>query len=369
MKRAGRKWMGAGHSVSKGVAMSVRAMLGTMLIALAAPESIQAQETKVSAPPKVSASRSEGNQEAAARAVDRLVEQLQRHPVQPRPAADRRSPDRYAIYLMDVVKGETRLIVDEPAPGLVRCGSPAWSNDGRRILFDATPGKDFSLSRLQSVKLGEGEPSVADFGAGNCPTFAPADDRIAFLSNADGAENGVWLMKADGSERSPLGDYGIPKWSPDGRQMMIVAFSEPRRVTIMDAKPEKSGVVTFPDFRIHSIPSWAGPGMIVAVTGAEVGDQVSLIDVIAPTQSRVKEVLWRRANGPDVTPTYPIYSAVGRRYVFVGGDAKGMLLYTIPQGKGDPTKPVGKQQGFDSIVNLAFSPDGRYVLYSAHGRD
>ncbi len=270
---------------------------------------------------------------------------------------------------MDVVKGEATLIADEPAPGLVRCGSAAWSNDGRRILFDATPAKDFSLSRLQSIELGEGGTSLADFGAGNCPTFSPADDRIAYLSNANGAENGVWLMKADGSERRPLGDYGIPKWSPDGRQMMIIAFGEPRRVTIMDANPEKSGVVTFPEFRIHSIPSWAGPGMIVTVIGAEVGDQVALIDVGNPAQSRVKEVLWRRANGPDVTPTYPIYSAVGRLYVFVGGDAKGMSLYAIHQGKGLAAKPLGKQEGLDSIVNLAFSPDGRYVLYSAHSRD
>ena len=271
--------------------------------------------------------------------------------------------------MMDVVKGEATLIADQPAPDLVRCGSPVWSHDGRRILFDATPGTQWGLSRLRLIELGKGRPTVTDFGAGNCPTFAPADDRIAFLSNADGAQNGVYLMKADGSERRLLGDYGIPKWSPDGRQMMIVGFGDVRQVTLMDVKPEKSGVVSIPDFRIYSVPSWAGNAMIVAVFGANEGDQVALIDVSDPDQPKVKDVLWRRANGPDVTPTYPIYSAISRNCVFVGGQAKGMSLYSVQQGKGLPAKPLGIQEGHDLIVNLAFSPDGRYVLYSGHSRD
>jgi hypothetical protein len=352
--------------------MSVRAMLVTipgLLIALAASVSIGAQEPGAPAPPKGSASKPGGTQEAPAKAVDRLVEQLKRQAVPPRPRPDRFAEDRFAIYLMDVASGESTLVADEPAPGLVRCGSPAWSHDGRRILFDATPGKDFSLSRLEAIELGRDRPAVTDFGAGNCPTFAPGDDRIAFLSNANGVQNGIWLMKADGSDRSMLGDYGIPRWSPDHRQMMIVAFGEPRRVTIMDANPEKSGVVTLPDSRIQSIPSWAGNGLIVAVIVGNAGDRVALIDVSTPAQPMVKEVLWRRANGPDVTPTYPIYSAVSGRCLFIGGDAKGMSFYKVQPKKGLPAKPLGKPEGYDSIVNLSFSPDGRYVLYSGHRRD
>jgi Flp pilus assembly protein CpaB len=134
---------------------------------------------------------------------------LERQAVQPRPEPERSAPDRFAIYLMDVASGEATLVADQPAPGLLRCGSPVWSHDGRRILFDATPGANFRLSRLESIDLGQGRPTVTDFGAGNCPTFSPADDRIAFLSNADGVQNGVWLMKADGSGRRPLGGYAF----------------------------------------------------------------------------------------------------------------------------------------------------------------
>jgi Tol biopolymer transport system component len=158
-------------------------------------------------------------------------------------------------------------------------------------------------------------------------------------------------------------------WSPDGQQLMIMSFESPRQVTLMDANPDKSGVLQLPDHQIYSDPSWAGKGTIVAVIGLSEGDTVALIDVSDPPQARVKEVLWRKANGPDVTPSYPIYSATTRRCIFVGGGAKGMALYSVQQGKAEPAKPMGLE-GYDpQIANLADSPDGRYVLYSVRGPD
>jgi hypothetical protein len=223
---------------------------------------------------------------------------------------------------------------------------------------------------LKSIDLVEGRPIVTDLGTGNCPTFSPADDRIAFLSNADGAERGVWLMKADGSERRQLGDYGKPIWSPDGRELMIMSFTNPRQVTVMDANPNKSGMLQLPDQKIFSDPSWVGEKAIVAVIGRTEGDTVAVVGISEPGQAEVvKKVLWRRADGPDVEPSYPIYSATNGRCIFVGGEAKGMALYSVEDGKAGPAKRLGPE-GYDpNIYNLAYSPDGRYVLYSVRGPD
>ena len=254
--------------------MSARAVIRTvsgLSIVLATSGSMKAQEPKASGAPKATASKSSTAQETPAQAVARLVEQLKRHPVQPKEA-----PDRVGLYLMDVSNGEVTLIADQPAPGLTHCGSPVWSHDGRRILFDATPGTQWSLTRLESIDLGEGRPTVTDLGTGNCPTFSPADDRIAFLSNADGGQNGVWLMKADGSDRRLSASYGKPMWSPAGRQLMIISFEDPPQVTLMDANPDKSGVLRLPGQQIYSNPSWAGEGTIVAVIGPTEGDTVAL---------------------------------------------------------------------------------------------
>jgi Tol biopolymer transport system component len=355
-----------GDFIRRKSTMSARAVImtgsGWLLIVLAASGSMQAQEPKTSAIPKATSSKANTAQETPAQAVARLVEQLKRHPVQPKAA-----PDRVGLYLMDVTNGEVTLIADQPAPGLTQCGSSVWSHDGRRILFDATPGTQWSLTRLQAIDLGKVRPTVTDLGAGNCPTFSRDDDRIAFLSNADGVESGVWLMKADGSDRRLLGAYGRPKWSPAGRQLMVISFDVPRQVTLMDANPEKSGALQLADQKIHSNPSWAGEETIVAAIGPTEGDTIALIDVSEPPHAKVKEILWRRATGPNAKPSDPVYSATTGRCIFVGEDANGTKLYSVQQGKAEPAKPLGLA-GYDpQITGLAYSPDGRYILYSAHG--
>ena len=55
------------------------------------------------------------------------------------PHGPRRPRTGSRLHLIDVETGEVTLIADEPSEGLVRIGSPSWSHDGRRILFDAMP--------------------------------------------------------------------------------------------------------------------------------------------------------------------------------------------------------------------------------------
>jgi hypothetical protein len=339
--------------------MSVKAMIGAvsvLSIATIASGPSRAQERE--------AEKTSTRPAGPAEAVGRLVEQLKRRPVPPKPA-----PLRFGLHLMDLNSGEVTLIADQPAPGLTYCGSPAWSHDGRRILYDATPGNQWVVSRLESIELVEGRLSVTDLGTGNCPTFSPADDRIAFLSNAEGVPSGIWLMNADGSGRRHLGDYGIPKWSPDGRHMMIITFGEPRQLTIMDADPEKSGIVSLAGAQIYSIPTWADDGTIVAIIGATAGDQIALVDVRAPARARVKQMLWKRADDRDPKPTCPVYSTAARRCLFSGADAKGASLYSIQPGEGARPKPMGQQPPRRTIVDLALSPDGRYALFAARDKD
>ena len=157
--------MAEDNSVRGNSTVSARAMLGSVFglsIGLAASAWIMAQDPKASGAPKATASKSRTAQETPGQAVARLVEQLKRHPVHPKEA-----PDRFGLYLMDVSNGEVTLIADQPGPGLTHCGTRVWSHDGRRILFDATPGTQWSLTRLESIDLGEGRPTVTDLGAGN----------------------------------------------------------------------------------------------------------------------------------------------------------------------------------------------------------
>jgi Tol biopolymer transport system component len=270
--------------------------------------------------------------------------------------------------MIDVTNGEVTLIADQPDPGLIRCGSAEWSHDGRRIIFDAMPMNQVPLTHLKVIELVEGRLTMSDLGTGNCPSFSPGDDRIVFLNNSsvDGAELGVWLMGADGTGRRLLGDYGRPKWSPDSRQFMIVSFGKPRQVTLMDVRPEKSGPLELSGQNLYWEPSWADAETIVASIGSGPADTIALLDVTDPRQVIIKEVLWKKGKGLDVTPYHPLYSANRRRCVFVGVEPQGMALYSFQHGQSGPPRRL-EPEGFDNLIqDLAASPDGRYVLFASN---
>ena len=324
------------------------------------------------APAEATAASRKAGEDAPGKAVARLVEQLRRHPARPSATAG-----QVGLYLIDAEGGAATLIANEPDPRVNQCGSPSWSHDGRRIVFDATPGiavgnADFTRSHLKSIELDGDRLSVKDLGPGNCPDFSPADDRIVFLLNPGAMPNataGVWLMQADSSGRRLLGSYGRPRWSPESRQFSIISFSNPAEVTIMDARPERSGVLNIVGHQVFSVPSWAGEGTLVAVigAGAATGDTIALIDVTDPTRGKVKEVLWKRGKALVVTPFCPAYSPATRRCVFVGKtEGKGRALYAFRHGKPDPPRRLEAGDRFDNLIlGTTFSPDGRYVVISS----
>ena len=332
--------------------------LATVLVACM---TAQAQAPVPPRPDGEAVSKSPISADGPARAVSQLVEQLERHPARPSTVRDRTG----GLFLLDIAKGRATPIADEPDPGVAYCGSPAWSSDGRRILFDAMTADQVALSHIKMIEVVEGRLTVKDLGIGNCPTFSPDDRRIAFLFNP-GPQAGVWVMLPDGSQRETLGSYGRPRWSPYGYQMMMTSFSSPCSVTIMDANPEKSGRLQVPGTRIYSVPTWADDRTLVAVIGSE--DTIALIDTSIPAAGRIKEVLWKKGKGFDVTPAYPSYSPSRREYVFVGEGPKGMAMYSFRKGQTEPPRRLEPDR-FDKLLrDPTFSPDGRYLLFTSDRR-
>ena len=141
----------------------IKALLGLSIV-LAASGPMQAQGPNPAQAPRAAErlhlKRGEPTPE---KAVSLLVEQLRRHPAKPTVAAD-----RLGLYLIDVATGEVTLIADQPDPGFTQCGSPAWSHDGRRILYDATPGTQYNLTHLKGsswskvrLVMTESDPATA----------------------------------------------------------------------------------------------------------------------------------------------------------------------------------------------------------------
>ncbi len=172
-------------------------------------------------------------------------------------------------------------------------------------------------------------------------------------------------MKADGSARTPLGvrGAGIPKWSPDGRRLLVSAFVSPVSLEIVDlAGPAGPTVepIMLNGTVFYSVPSWAGDdNTMVAVVKVGGSVDVALIDVSNPGKAVFKRSLWKKGGG--VSPAYPVYHPGTGQCVFAGRERDGTVLYSFCVGEEprriDPKGCRGK------IASLAFSPDGRYVLF------
>jgi hypothetical protein len=137
---------------------------------------------------------------------------------------------------------------------------------------------------------------------------------------------------------------------------------------LKDVSLEKSRPLKIEGYNVFWEPSWAENETVVAAIGTDSPDAIALIDVSEHSYAKIKEILWRKGDGPDVQPFYPLYSVATRRCVFVGLEPKGKALYSFRHGQPDPPRRL-ELEGHDNLLqDLASSPDGRYVLFTSDRR-
>ena len=136
---------------------------------------------------------------------------------------------------------------------------------------------------------------------------------------------------------------------------------------LIDIEKSESRHVEISDYSVFGWPSWADVQILAAIVGSEgTGDTVALIDVGEPEKAKIKEVLWKAGQDDDMKPLWPVYSPGTRRCVFVGVKPQGMAIYSVEKGQLGHAKRI-EPQGLDrQIGGLAFSPDGRYLLFCSN---
>ncbi len=279
-----------------------------------------------------------------------------------RPMADIKEQGLLNVFAIDVARGDVTLVANSPQPELNYCGTPCWSHDGARIYFDATPNQSWSRTRLLVVDLLKMTADPTDLGAGNCPSPSPDGKRIAFQLNT--GAGGIWVMDADGTNRRRLGGSGIPKWSPDGKKLLVTGFSSDRKLSLVDAETGEVEPISLAGHKFYSQTSWGGdPDSILSVVVSDRGTGIALVDISTPSAAKIKRVLWRRGEDLNVAPACPVYSTKTHRCVFTGRAKTGTALYILRTDKDEPAKRLEPEIEDNKIASLAFSPDGRYVLF------
>jgi Tol biopolymer transport system component len=272
-----------------------------------------------------------------------------------------------ALYVFDLEEETVTQITAEPLEGLRRCGASDWSPDGKRIVFDATPGTRYDQTRIFAADFPVREGAkFTDLGVGNCPNWSPDGKRIAFMLLDGAVENaaaGTWSMSSNGIRRNRIGGLGRPKWSPDGKRILTASFSNPCRLSLIDLESKAEQAVNLPGCQFISVPDWAGDGnTIISVIEGAGPPSIALVDVSDPADAKIKQTLWNRGDGTSVSPTCPVYSAELKRCVFSGWEPNGLALYAFDFGRNLPRKL--EQDALDPyLAGLALSPDGRHLLF------
>ncbi len=279
-------------------------------------------------------------------------------------------PDSRPLYLLDVEHGSTTVLVQQAAPDLTYCGTPSWSADGRRIFFDASPGTEWDKTRMLMLETTGGASRLKDLGIGNCPNLSPDGRNIAFLYNH--APTGVWLMRADGTNRRQLPgreEYGIPKWSPNGQLLLVSGFGKPvdsRVISLVNPENPVAQDVKLAGLELHSVPNWAGDSQtLVSIIKSGTNISIALVDISNPGEAKIKQTLWRKPEGATLAVSYPVYSKATGQCIFVGRNDTETTLYSLRADSSAPPQPIAGVGIHETVVNLSFSPDGRYLLYCA----
>jgi Tol biopolymer transport system component len=103
--------------------------------------------------------------------------------------------------------------------------APAWSRDGRTIVFVSWRDGNGEVYAMDAD--GSGPRNLTQNPAKDVrPAWSPEGRRIAFVSRRDGNSE-VYVMKADGSGKRNLtrdraSDDDYPTWSPDGRKIAFL---------------------------------------------------------------------------------------------------------------------------------------------------
>lgn len=237
--------------------------------------------------------------------------------------------------------------------------NPDWSPDGQTIVVEIDKSDTAGVSLLSAG--GGLIRNLTPKGFQGQPSFSPDGKLIVYERDVAEGNNGVWLMKADGTSkrritRSPFGCCDTdPNFSPDGRTITFVRIKEPEKQQALFAVGrDGTGLrqLTPYSWEVAIKHDWSPDGKrILLTTNADFvrPTQAANLVVIRPDGSDARQLT--HFKGVEQNAYAGSFSPDGKHVVFRLEQGLEYALATIDlDGKNMRrlTKPgIGKPRGID----------------------
>ena len=237
--------------------------------------------------------------------------------------------------------------------GQMNCYSPSVGLDGKKVFFiGAQPRSEMLLLDWSGHQPVPFAPGLSADGL----SLSRDEQWIAYVADP---ERTLWRARADGSERRQLSfppmQCGLPRWSPDGKQVAFSAQTPGQswKTYIVSAEggaPEQ--LLPGPGEELD--PSWSPDGHSLVFGGDALSVRASQEDALHTVDLATRKVVPVPASAGLFSPRW---SPDGRYILAMTADYKKLKLYDLPARK------------WDDLVTITsaypdWSPDGRYVQFS-----
>jgi serine/threonine protein kinase/Tol biopolymer transport system component len=288
------------------------------------------------------------------------------------------SPDGRTIAFSSKRDGTPKIWVKQLATGgeaALTSGSdefPRFSPDGSAILYQHREGDSFAIYR-SSVVGGEPRKVLADASHAD---WSPDGKSLGFLrwSNEKGITTSiVGVARTDGTAQREVArvvNHHLvqPRWSPDGS---IIAAAElgiagaPRSYWLAD--PRTGSVRALPSLTTNgflSAPAWTASGREIIYSQAE-----SVVGNVTSSSARIMRQDVRSGRGTTLLwiPSNALtVDILGRGQLVFDASPVRENLREIVLGGGAGAEPHWLTQGNASDRQPCYSPDGEWVVFSSN---
>ena len=281
----------------------------------------------------------------------------------------------YELYVMNADGSGKRRLARSPWAGRFGPAGPAWSPDGRKLVF----GMQLRGSAGLCGRAGSCNDEIFVINANGSglrrltrnavrdgqPAWSPDGQKIAFLSWRDGTGADVFVMNADGSDQRNLtrkpGDEAGPDWSPDGRAIVFTAVPDgprignsadgPNRdVYVMNADGSEQRDLTHTPDAGDVDAAWSPDGRNIAFI-QDNGPPWRVRVLVMNADGSGKRALTHKIAGD----TYISWSPDGRRIAFFDDGA----IYVVNADR-NGLRRLARNVVF---AGASWSPDGRKIAF------